>query len=97
MPPGPLGGHILIKNGRTDPKNPKMHFYRIFPYIIWGRRHGRSPLLLASQRYIKKELLPISISRGSLAMAHHGLILRQNEATGSRKVFRCLLGLGEAI
>ena len=31
MPPGPLGGHILIKNGWTDPPNPKMHFYRILP------------------------------------------------------------------
>ena len=48
MPPGPPGGHILIKNDPTDPKIKKSCFYRIFSYIIWGRRHGRSPLLYAA-------------------------------------------------
>ena len=32
-----------------------------------------------------------------VAMDRHGLILWENEATGSRKVFRCLLDLWEAI
>ena len=31
------------------------------------------------------------------AMDRHGLILWENEATGSRKVFRYLLGIREAI
>ena len=31
------------------------------------------------------------------AMDHHGLILWENEATDSRKVFRCLLDLRDAI
>ena len=30
-------------------------------------------------------------------MARHGLILRENEATGSRKVFKYLLGLQDTI
>ena len=32
-----------------------------------------------------------------VAVGRHGLILWENGATGSRKVFRCLLGLREAI
>ena len=32
-----------------------------------------------------------------VAMARHGLILWENEATGSRKVFRCLLDLRDVI
>ena len=32
-----------------------------------------------------------------VAMDRHGLILWENGATGSRKVFRCLRGLWEAI
>ena len=32
-----------------------------------------------------------------VAMDRHGLILWENGATGSRKVFRCLLDLWEAI
>ena len=39
------------------------------------------------------------VSRGLnwVAMDRHGLILWENEATGSRKVFRCLLDLRDAI
>ena len=32
-----------------------------------------------------------------VAMNHHGLILRENEATGSRKVFKYLPGLRDTI
>ena len=32
-----------------------------------------------------------------VAMARHGLILRENKATGSRKVFKYLPGLRDAI
>ena len=32
MPPGPLGGHILIKNWPTDPKIKITVFFRIFVY-----------------------------------------------------------------
>ena len=41
----------------------------------------------------------IGLSRGlnGVAMDRHGLILWENEATGSRKVFRYLLDLRDAI
>ena len=39
----------------------------------------------------------VILGMNGVAMDRHGLILWENEATGSRKVFRCLLDLWEAI
>ena len=39
----------------------------------------------------------IILGMNGVAMARHGLILWQNEATGSRKVFRYLPGLRDAV
>ena len=43
MPPGPLGGHILIKNGRTDPQIQNFNFsvfFRMFSTPLFGVTAG---------------------------------------------------------
>ena len=49
---------------------------------------------MSSARYAKNWLFQ---GLNGVAMDDHGLILWENEATGSRKVFRCLLDLWDAI
>ena len=45
-----------------------------------------------------KELIKVIIlDTNGVAVARYGLVLSEDGATGSRKVFRCLLGLWEAI
>ena len=39
----------------------------------------------------------VVLDLNGVVMDHHGLILWENEAAGSRKVFRCLLDLRDAI
>ena len=48
---------------------------------------------------VRKKSLKFEVILGvnGVAMDRHGLILWENEATGSRKVFRYLLDLREAI
>ena len=41
--------------------------------------------------------IEVVLGVNGVAMDRHGLILWENEATGSRKVFRCLLDLRDAI
>ena len=48
-----------------------------------------------SSKKIRK--IEVVLGVNGVAMDRHGLILWENEATGSRKVFRCLWGLQEAI
>ena len=68
---------------------------------IIGRLIFKIEILKIGVFYIT--LLVIFLKLGSrnglngVAVGRHGLILWENGATGSRKVFRCLLGLWEAI
>ena len=48
----------------------------------------------SSKKYRTVEVI---LRVNGVAMDRHGLILWENEATGSRKVFRCLLDLRDAI
>ncbi len=68
---------------------------------IIGRLIFKIEILKIGVFYIT--LLVIFLKLGSrnglngVAVGRHGLILWENGATGSRKVFRCLRGLREAI
>ena len=46
--------------------------------------------------YIFEHWVPSGNGLNGVTVVRHGLILWENGATGSRKVFRCLLGLWEA-
>ena len=54
---------------------------------------------VATEHMSSGEMCKHVVFRGlnGVAMDRHGLILWENEATGSRKVFRFLQDLGEAI
>ena len=49
-------------------------------------------IMVSAQR--QKSIIPGTFG---VAMARHGLILWENDATGSRKVFKCLPGLRDFI
>ena len=48
----------------------------------------------SSKKYRKLEVV---LGVNGVVVGRYGLILWENEATGSRKVFRCLWGLRDAI
>ena len=102
MLPGPLGGHILIKNGRTDPKIQKCMF-TVFFRILYGVG-GMGEALYYNLSLDKLVIWEVQVRKIEViwgvnggGVGRHGLILWENGATGSRKVFRCLLDLWEAI
>ena len=45
----------------------------------------------------QRRKIEVVLGVNGVAMDRHGLILWENEATGSKKVFRCLLDLRDAV